>query len=101
RDAHPRGHQSALARLQADGLGRHEIGTRVTRVGITGQLRGDNGDIDAIAHPTRLMQNPAPETRPLYRERLSPSLWLLASAAVVAPMVSLTFVPVGAVFALV
>jgi len=47
------------------------------------------------------MQNPAPETRPLYRERLSPSLWLLASAAVVAPMVSLTFVPVGAVFALV
>lgn len=46
------------------------------------------------------MQNPAPETRPLYRERLSPSLWLLASAAVAGPMVSLTLVPVGSLLAL-
>ena len=29
-----------------------------------------------------------------YRERLSPSLWVLASAAVVAPMAGLVFVPI-------
>jgi hypothetical protein len=40
------------------------------------------------------MQNTVPATRPRYRERLSPSLWLLVSAAVLAPMVALTLVPV-------
>ena len=39
--------------------------------------------------------------RPLYRERLSPSLWALLSAAVAAPMVSLVFVPLDATVALV
>ncbi len=47
------------------------------------------------------MQNPAPETRPLYRERLSPSLWLLVTVALAGPMVSLIFVPVGSTVALV
>ncbi|MCT9820074.1 DUF3093 domain-containing protein [Microbacterium sp. W1N] len=36
-----------------------------------------------------------------YRERLSPSLWALVSAAVSAPMVALVFVPMDATFALV
>ncbi|MGB4778039.1 DUF3093 domain-containing protein [Microbacterium sp.] len=36
-----------------------------------------------------------------YRERLSPSLWVLLSAAVVAPMVALVFVPLDATVALV
>ncbi|MBO9626851.1 MAG: DUF3093 domain-containing protein [Microbacterium sp.] len=47
------------------------------------------------------MQNPAPETRPRYRERLSPSLWLLVTVALAGPMVSLIFVPVGSTVALV
>lgn len=36
----------------------------------------------------------------IYRERLSPSLWTLLSAAVVAPMVALVFVPLDATVAL-
>ncbi|WP_425841918.1 DUF3093 domain-containing protein [Microbacterium sp. PA5] len=36
-----------------------------------------------------------------YRERLSPSLWVLAAAAVSAPMVALVFVPLDATVALV
>jgi len=47
------------------------------------------------------MQNTAPETRPLYRERLSPSLWLLVTVALAGPMVSLIFLPVGSTVALV
>lgn len=48
----------------------------------------------------RLMQNPTPDTRVRYRERLSPSLWLLVTAAVAAPMVALTFTPLGSLPAL-
>ncbi len=40
----------------------------------------------------------AAETR--YRERLSPSLWTLLSAAVAAPMVALVFVPLDGTIAL-
>lgn len=42
------------------------------------------------------MQNTSTPTRPAaaYRERLSPSLWLLGGAAVVAPMTALVFVQV-------
>ncbi|WP_194764003.1 DUF3093 domain-containing protein [Microbacterium sp. UFMG61] len=48
------------------------------------------------------MQNIAPDTRPRYRERLSPSLWLLATVALAGPMVSLIFIPLGsATFALI
>ncbi len=47
------------------------------------------------------MQNAAPDTRTRYRERLSPSLWLLVTVAVAGPMVSLIFIPVGSTFALV
>jgi len=36
-----------------------------------------------------------------YRERLSPSLWVLFSAAITAPMVALVFVRVDATFALI
>ncbi|MBO3662515.1 DUF3093 domain-containing protein [Microbacterium stercoris] len=43
--------------------------------------------------PARPSQPPRAESaRPLYRERLTPSLWILGSAAVVAPMASLVFV---------
>ncbi|MFJ4175845.1 DUF3093 domain-containing protein [Microbacterium sp. NPDC089696] len=47
------------------------------------------------------MQNTAPETRARYRERLSPSLWLLVTVALAGPMVALIFVPVGSTVALV
>lgn len=50
------------------------------------------------------MHNTAAGTAPLvtrYRERLSPSLWLIVSAAVAAPMVALVFVPLDATLALV
>lgn len=46
------------------------------------------------------MQNPAPDTRIHYRERLSPSLWMLVTAAVAAPMLTLTFTPLGSLPAL-
>ena len=49
----------------------------------------------------RLMQNPATDARVHYRERLSPSLWLLVTVAVAGPMVSLVFVPIGSTFALI
>ena len=49
----------------------------------------------------RLMQNPVTDSRPRYRERLSPSLWLLVTVAVAGPMVSLVFVPIGSTVALV
>ncbi|OAN38044.1 DUF3093 domain-containing protein [Microbacterium sp. H83] len=41
------------------------------------------------------MQNTVPDTRPRYRERLSPSLWLLVTVALAGPMVSLIFVRIG------
>lgn len=47
------------------------------------------------------MQNRTAETRPQYRERLSPSLRLLVTVALAGPMVSLVFVPVGSTIALV
>lgn len=47
------------------------------------------------------MQNDAPETRRRYRERLSPSLWLLVAVALAGPMVALIFVPVGSTIALI
>ncbi|MCK3768092.1 DUF3093 domain-containing protein [Microbacterium aerolatum] len=40
------------------------------------------------------------DTRIRYRERLSPSLWMLVTAAVAAPMLALTFTPYGALPAL-
>lgn len=49
----------------------------------------------------RLMQNPAADTRTRYRERLSPSLWLLVTVALAGPMVSLVFVPVGPAISLI
>ncbi|WP_309105251.1 DUF3093 family protein [Microbacterium sp.] len=48
----------------------------------------------------RLMQNTPADARALYRERLSPSLRLLATVALAGPMVSLIFVPVGSTVAL-
>lgn len=46
------------------------------------------------------MQIPMTDTRTRYRERLSPSLWLLVTAAVAAPMLALTFTPLGSLPAL-
>ncbi len=40
-------------------------------------------------------------TGALYRERLSPSLWVLVASAVCAPMAALVFAPIDATFALV
>ncbi|GAA3021628.1 hypothetical protein GCM10010462_05000 [Microbacterium dextranolyticum] len=48
-----------------------------------------------------LMNTDTPTAATLYRERLSPSLWALLSAAVAAPMVALVFVPLDATIALV
>src|SRR5690606_30713870 len=75
-------------------------GAGIAGVGVVRHGGGDNGDIDGIAHPKRLMQNAATTAPVAYRERLTPSLWLLASAAVAGPMVALTFTPVGQVVAL-
>ncbi len=51
----------------------------------------------------RVMHNMTSDLRPhavCYRERLSPSLWVLAAAAVSAPMVALVFVPLDPTVAL-
>jgi hypothetical protein len=42
-----------------------------------------------------------PSSAPLYRERLTPSLWALVAAAVVAPMAALVFAPFDSTLALV
>lgn len=50
------------------------------------------------------MHNTTADIRPktvIYRERLSPSLWALVSAAVCAPMAALVFVPLDATIALI
>ena len=47
------------------------------------------------------MQNPIADTRARYRERLSPSLWLVVTAAVAAPMVTFTLTPLGSLIALI
>ncbi len=83
------------------GLGCDQIGARISRMRVPGDHSGDNGDINGIGHPMRLMQNPATDARPRYRERLAPSLWLLVTVAVAGPMVSLVFVPIGSTIALV
>ena len=41
------------------------------------------------------MQNSTVDTRVRYRERLSPSLWMLVTAAVIGPMLMLVFSPMG------
>lgn len=48
---------------------------------------------------TRTASSPRP-TAVSYRERLSPSLWLIVGAGVVAPMASLVFVRIDAAFSL-
>ncbi|MFB4351921.1 DUF3093 domain-containing protein [Microbacterium sp. LS_15] len=47
------------------------------------------------------MQNTVPDARVRYRERLSPSLWLLVTIALAGPMVALIFIPAGSTLALV
>ncbi len=58
-----------------------------------------------MSHATRVMQKTARGARAAagrgYRERLSPSLWVLVSAAVVAPMAALVFAPIDTTLALV
>lgn len=46
------------------------------------------------------MQNRTADSPVRYRERLSPSLWLLVTAAVAGPMVTLTLTPLGSLPAL-
>jgi hypothetical protein len=59
-----------------------------------------NADRNLSANPSAESENSA-ATAVVYRERLSPSLWALLSAAVAAPMISLVFVPLDATVALV
>ncbi|QTV79731.1 DUF3093 domain-containing protein [Microbacterium sp. NIBRBAC000506063] len=47
------------------------------------------------------MQNSPHDTQPRYRERLTPSLPFFVAIALAGPMVSLSFLPVGSVLALV
>jgi len=47
------------------------------------------------------MQNIAPDTRPSYRERLTPSLWVFLAAALGGPMITLSFTPLNPTFALI
>jgi len=49
----------------------------------------------------RLMQNTDQDTRELYSERLTPSLWLLVTIALLGPMVTLTIAPFNSTVALV
>jgi hypothetical protein len=48
----------------------------------------------------QITSTPTRSSRATYRERLSPSLWLLGGAAVVAPMASLVFVQIDRALAL-
>jgi len=57
----------------------------------TGNTHADTAVRDAAAHRAGAS---------VYRERLSPSLWTLLSAAVAAPMASLVFAPLDATVAL-
>ncbi|UNK72401.1 DUF3093 family protein [Microbacterium sp. H1-D42] len=43
----------------------------------------------------RLMQNTERDAREIYRERLTPSLWMLVTIALAGPMVSLVFTPIS------
>jgi len=49
----------------------------------------------------RLMQNTDRDAREIYRERLTPSLWMLVVIALLGPMASLVFVPLGATVSLI
>ncbi|WP_227468350.1 DUF3093 family protein [Microbacterium sp. YJN-G] len=49
----------------------------------------------------RLMQNTEQDAREIYRERLSPSLWMIVTIALAGPMVSLVFAPVATTFAVI
>lgn len=72
-------------------------------MGVNGNVGGDNGDVHGFGHPTRLMHSSAPATSPAtsYRERLSPSLWALVSAAVCGPMVAVVLAPLDSVVGLI
>lgn len=48
----------------------------------------------------RLMQNVDHDAREIYRERLTPSLWMLVTIALAGPMVTLTLTPINATLAL-
>lgn len=98
RDPYTGRHQRPVAGGEVDGFGRHKVGTGVAGVGVTGHDCGDNGDINGFSHPTRLMQNS--DARPRYRERLSPSLWLLVTVALAGPMASLVVVRLNSTIAL-
>lgn len=49
----------------------------------------------------RLMQNTEQHARERYRERLTPSLWMLVAVALLGPLVTISFTPVDATLALV
>src|SRR5690606_980133 len=100
---HAGAHQRALAGLQTRVLGGHQVGAGVVLMRILRDHGCDNGHVHGFAHASRVMHTtPAPAQRDglSYRERLSPSLWALISAGVVAPMATLVFVRIDAVFSL-
>lgn len=91
-----------MAGRQNHGVRCDEIRSRILGMGVCGGLWGDNGDVHRFDHPMRLMQNAvADAARPAaYRERLAPSLWLVAAAGVSAPMVALALAPLESTAAL-
>ena len=94
------------ARARADSLSGGEVGAGVTGMGVGRNLGRDNEDVHGFGHSTRVMQMSAGDGAPLARTRdvsraASPSLWVLVSAAVVAPMAALVLAPIDTTLALV
>ena len=86
-------------------LGGDEIRARVAGMRVSRNVGGDNEDVHSFSHATRVMQKTVSSVRGSaaspYRERLSPSLWVIVSAAVAAPMAALVFAPIDTTLALV
>jgi hypothetical protein len=102
-DPHARSDERALSGLETHRLRRRQIRSRVAGVRVDGSRGGDNGHVDGIGHPTRVMQMGRCSIRDAntYRERLSPSLWALVAAAVCGPMAALVLAPIDETAALI
>ena len=103
-DPHAGADERALPGLEAQSLRGDEIRPRVAGVRISRNVGGDNEDVHSFSHATRVMQKTVSSVRGSavpYRERLSPSLWVIVSAAVAAPMAALVIAPIDTTLALV
>lgn len=90
-----------FTRCELDGLGRVQVGPSISRVRVCGKLWGNDENVDAIGHESRLVQNLGRPERwsnramTTYRERLWPSLWLYISTLLVIPAALLVFLPIN------